>query len=166
MKGRLRHLLMGGLATLLLGLATAYLSARPTWRSLPEETALLRLSFTHSGERACRQRTPAELAALPPNMRQRKICDRRRPPVYVELEVDRTKVFAASAPPTGLSDTGPSRVYERFQLPAGEHQVTVRMRDRPDTEGFDYTATKRITLAPAQSFVIDFRPEQGGFIFQ
>ena len=96
----------------------------------------------------------------------KQVCDHRRPPVYVELEVDGMTVFAESLPPRGLAGSGPSQVYERFALPAGAHDIAVRLRDRPATEGFDYAAERRVTLAPAESFVIDFRPEAGGFVFQ
>lgn len=166
MKHRMRDLLLGGLVTVTVTFGAAILSAWPTWRSLPEDTALLRLSFTHSGERNCRDRTPAELSALPPNMRQRRLCDRSRPPVDVELDIDGTTVFAAAAPPSGLSGTGPSRVYERFALPAGAHSIAMRMRDRPATKGFDHEAAVRVTLSASQSYVIDFRPEAGGFVFK
>ncbi len=166
MKGRARHLALGGLVMLAVSLATAWLSAAPDWRSLPRDTALLRLSFTHSGERTCRDRTPQELAELPPNMRLKQLCDRRRPPVYVELEIDGALAYAAELPPSGLAGSGPSRVYERFLLPAGSHAIVVRLRDRPASEGFDHAAATQVTLRPAQSFVIDFRPELGGFVFQ
>lgn len=168
MKGRAHHLLMGGVFTLALVLGVAFLSASPRWRSLPEDAALLRLSFTHSGDRSasCRNRTPEELAALPPNMRQVKVCDRRRPPVYVELDVDGAMVYSAELPSTGFAGSGPSRVYKRFLLPVGVHDIVVRLRDRPDTEGFDYAARTQVTLAPAQSFVIDFQSEAGGFVFK
>ena len=168
MTGRARHLVLGGLFLLAVSLAVALLSAWPSWRSLPRDTALLRLSFTHGGDRSasCRDRTAEELAELPPNMRLKQVCDRRRPPVYVELEVDGMTVFAESLPPRGLAGSGPSQVYERFALPAGAHDIAVRLRDRPATEGFDYAAERRVTLAPAESFVIDFRPEAGGFVFQ
>jgi hypothetical protein len=168
MKGRTRHLLLGGLFMLALALAVAALSTSPRWRSLPEDTALLRLSFTHGGDRSasCRERTPEELAALPPNMRRKEVCDRRRPPVYVELEIDGTLVFARELPPRGIAGSGPSQVYERFLLPAGVHDIAVRLRDRPASEEFDYTARTQVTLAPAQSFVVDFRSEAGGFIFK
>lgn len=166
MKGRARHLALGGLVMLAVSLATAWLSAAPAWRSLPPDTALLRLSFTHSGERSCRDRTPEELAKLPPNMRLKQLCERRRAPVYVELEIDGRLAFAAELPPSGLAGSGPSRVYERFLLRAGSHDIAVRLRDRPATEGFDYAAETKVTLRPAQSFVIDFRSELGGFVFQ
>jgi hypothetical protein len=166
MRDRLHHLAMGGLVTVALALGIAGLSARPRWQSLPPDAALLRLSFTHSGVRNCRDRTPDELAALPANMRARQICDRARAPVYVELDVNGATVLAAELPPTGLAGSGPSRAYERFTLPAGTHDIAVRLRDDPRTQGFDQEAATRVTLAPAQSFVIDFRPEAGGFVFR
>lgn len=63
--GRIRHLLLGGVLTLAVSAATAVLSAWPDWRSVAAGDGLLRLSFTHSGARVCRDRTPEELAALP-----------------------------------------------------------------------------------------------------
>ncbi|WP_193368810.1 hypothetical protein [Pelagibius marinus] len=168
MKGRLRHLILGGAATLALSLAVAYLSAAPGWQSLPADMALLRVSFTHSGDRSasCRERTPEELAELPPNMRIAKVCDRRRPPIYVEIEIDGATVLAEELPARGIAGSGPSRIYQRFPLPAGRHDIAVRLRDRPATQGFDYVGETQVTLVPAQSFVIDFRPESGGFVFK
>lgn len=168
MKGRSLHLLLGGLSMSGVALVVALFSAWPSWRTLPEDTALLRLSFTHGGDRSasCRDRTPEELAELPPNMRRKQVCDRRRPPVYVELEIDGALAFAEALPPRGIAGSGPSQVYERFLLPAGRHDIDVRLRDRPTSEGFDYAAQTRVTLAPAESLVIDFRPEAGGFVFQ
>ena len=68
--------------------------------------------------------------------------------------------------PTGIAGDGPSRVYERFVLPAGEHDLAVRLRDTPRKEGFDYTRKARVALAAEQNFVIDFNPEANGFIFR
>lgn len=167
MKGRLHHLAMGGIVTLVLSLAVAWLSAAPAWQTVPENMALLRLSFSHSGDRSasCRDRTPEELAKLPPNMRQTQICDRRRPPIYVELEVDGTLIYGAEIAPSGIAGSGPSRLYERLLLPAGTHNLTVRMRDNPASGDFGYEATREIDLKPEQSFVIDFRKESG-FVFE
>ncbi|TYB77832.1 hypothetical protein [Maritimibacter fusiformis] len=167
MTGRLHHLVIGGLISTALFFGVAWLSYAPSWRSVPEGMALVRLSFTHSGDRSatCRDRTPEELAKLPPNMRATQICDRRRPPIYVELLVDGDLVYAEERAPSGLAGSGPSRLYERVLLPAGTHTLLVRMRDNPASEGFDFQAERRVELAPEQSFVIDFRKEEG-FVFQ
>jgi hypothetical protein len=109
--------------------------------------------------------TEAELAKLPPNMRRTEICDRKRPPVYVELDLDGETVYNALLQPSGIAGDGPSRVYQRFVLPVGSHDVAIRLRDTTRTEGFDYAAERRISLVPMQSFAIDFRPSAGGFIF-
>ena len=166
MTGRWHHFALGGLVSLLLVLATAAFSAWPVWRTLPPGTAVLRLSFTQSGARTCRDRTPEELAALPRNMRQAQSCERRRAPVYVEMELNGEIAFARSLPPGGLSGSGPSRVYERFELPAGAYEVTLRLRTDPALQGFTSTATRTVQLAPAQSLAIDYYAEQGGFVFR
>lgn len=166
MTGRWRHFALSGLASLLVVLATAAFSAWPVWRTLPPDTALLRLSFTQSGVRACRDRTPEELAALPRNMRQAQICDRRRAPVYVEMELNGELAFAENLPPGGLSGSGPSRVYQRFELPAGTYEISLRLRTDPALEGFTDTATRTVRLAPAESLAIDYYAEQGGFVFR
>jgi hypothetical protein len=159
------HMVIGTLVMSALLTGMAALSAWPSYRATPEGTAVVKLSFSHGGERSCRPMTEAELAKLPPNMRRKEICDRKRPPVYVELDLDGERAYAALVPPGGLAGDGPSRVYERFVLPAGPHEVAIRMRDTSRAEGFDHETKRRITLAPDQSFAIDFNPAAGGFIF-
>jgi hypothetical protein len=127
--------------------------------------ALIRLSFTQSGVRTCRDRTPEELAALARNMRQSQVCERRRAPVHVELDLNGTQLFARDLEPGGLSGSGPSRVYQRFEVPAGVHEVSVRLRTDPADPGFTAEATRRVELAPGQSLAIDYMAEAGGFIF-
>lgn len=155
-RGRVRHLAAGGAITLALVLATAWVSARPEWQSLPPDSALLRLSFTHSGARNCRDRTAEELAKLPKNMRSTKECERRRAPLRIELDIDGKPVIATDLPPSGLAGSGPSRIYRRIELPAGTYAVSVRMRDDPAAPGFTQEASFDIDLAPAQSVTIDF----------
>lgn len=164
----IRRMATGGAMTLAVTLAAAWLSAAPGWQSLGPDQALARISFSHSGDRSasCRDRTAEELAALPANMRRAQVCDRRRPPVSVELDVDGATVLARELPPSGVGGTGPSRIYARIELAAGEHAFTARLRDNPATQGFDYTAETTVILRPGQSFVIEFSPERGGFIFQ
>jgi len=157
------HLAMGGAVTLALVLGVAALSASPRWQSLPSGDALLRLSFAHSGVRNCRDRTAEELAALPRNMRTPQVCERRRSPVRVELDLDGAPLFAADLSPSGLSGSGPSRVYERFLLPVGAHHLEVRMRDDPAVSGFTHEAAFDIQAAPAESVAIDFNAAAGAF---
>lgn len=162
---RARRLALGGLLTAAVISGVAALSAWPAYRTVPDGVAVVKLSFTHGGERNCRELTDEELAELPANMRRREVCDRRRPPVHVELEIDGEPAFAAALPPTGLSGDGPSRVYERFELAAGRHEIALRLRDTAEDRGFTHTARREVTLAPGQSLAIDFEPEAGGFVF-
>jgi uncharacterized protein YbdZ (MbtH family) len=144
----------------------AALSAWPSYRSMPEGAGLVRLSFSHGGQKACRDLTEEELAKLPPNMRRKQVCDRQRPPLYVELDIDGATIFSAVLPSTGIAGDGPSRVYRRFVLPAGPHDLAVRLRDTSRPEGFDHAAMHHLDLAPDQSFAIDFNPALGGFTFR
>lgn len=152
------------LAAVFAGVAS--LSDRPSHRSLPEGVGVLSLSFHHGADRgaACRPATPEELAALPPNMRRPQICPRERPPIRVELDIAGTRAFEADVPPSGIGGSGPSRVHRRFVLPAGDYEIAVRMRDRPDDDGFGWQAARTVRIEPADHKVIDFRAA-AGFVF-
>lgn len=162
---RAARLILGTVMTTAIVAGAAVLSAWPSYRAIPEGTALLRLSFSHGGARTCRDLSEQELAKLPPNMRRTEVCDRERQPLLVELDLDGETVYRAVLPPSGIAGDGPAGVYERFVLPAGEHDVAIRLRDTDRAEGFDHTAERRISLVPEQSFAIDFQPVAGGFIF-
>jgi hypothetical protein len=162
-RGRVPHLAMGGAIGIAVALGVATLSARPAWQSMPEGIALVRLSLAHSGVRNCRDRTAAELAALPANMRDPQICDRRRAPVRVEMDVDGQTVLALSVEPSGLAGSGPSRVYHRVELPAGRHRLDLRLAEDPAAQGFAHAASFELDLAPAESVAVDFSTVAGGF---
>jgi len=148
--------------------AVAAFSDRPVYRQTPVGSAIVMLSFVHGSDRRaeCRRLTPEEIAKLPPNMRRVEDCPRRRRPLDVELDVDGRTVYRASLPPTGIAGDGPSKVYERFVLPAGRHDLAVRMRDTPRSEGFDHERSERVELAVDQLFVIDYRAANGEFVFR
>lgn len=139
----------------------------PTYRQIPQGSAIVLLTFVHGADRKaeCRRLTSQEIEKLPPNMRRLQDCPRGRRPIYVELDLGGRTVFRKSLPPTGIAGDGPSRVYQRFVVPAGKRDVAVRMRDTPRVDGFDHEKEASITLIPDQMFVIDFRPEPGEFIF-
>lgn len=148
--------------------AVAGLSDHPTYRQIPDGSAVMMLTFVHSADRRgeCRRLSPEEIAKLAPNMRRVQDCPRVRRPIYVELDLDGHNIYQASLPPAGIAGDGPSRVYQRFVLSAKTHDVAVRMRDTARPEGFDHERHGTIGLAPDQLFVIDYRPESGEFIFR
>jgi len=148
--------------------AVAAFSDWPTYRQIPRGSAIIMLTFVHGADRKaeCRRLTPQEIAKLPPNMRRVEDCPRGRRPIYVELDLNKQTIFSKSLPPTGLAGDGPSRVYQRFVVPAGKYDIAVRMRDTPRTDGFDHSGEQAVTLIPDQMFVIDFRAERGAFVFR
>lgn len=145
-----------------------YFSNSPAYTHLAADQALIKLSFSHKGQRIaeCRQRSAEELAKLAPNMRVAMDCPRERSPITVELELDGQLVHQQTLKPTGLSRDGVSYLYKRFPVLAGEHHLTLRLRDSVHIEGFNYERVADVDLAPAQVLVIDFNPEQGGFIIK
>lgn len=146
----------------------AWLSDRPVYRQIPENSGIMMLTFVHGADRKgeCRRLTPEEIAKLPPNMRRVQDCPRVRRSIYVELDIDGRRIYAADLKPTGIAGDGPSRVYQRFVMPAGKYDVAVRMRDTARADGFDHERRGIVDFAPSQMFVIDYRPESGEFIFR
>jgi hypothetical protein len=148
--------------------AVATFSDGPIYRQVPEGSAVVVLTLVHGANRKaeCRRLSPEEIAKLPPNMRKVQDCPRGRRAIHIELELSGRKVFDASLPPTGIAGDGPSRVYQRFVVPAGRYEVAARMRDTPRTEGFDHQRAESVALVVDQMFVVDFRSESGEFIFR
>jgi hypothetical protein len=151
---------------LLYGLFAVFIgvfSGWPRYQALPPGQAVLKVSFIHHGQRVapCRAYTQEELAKLPPNMRQPTKCERERAPVAIEVDLDGKRIYSHVAQPSGLSRDGASSVYHRLAVPAGEHRITVRLRDGTQP-GFGYTRDTTVRLKEAQVLVIDFDPQKGG----
>ena len=144
-----------------------YFSASPAYVHLPAGQALVKLSFQHAGQRkeACRERSAEELAKLAPNMRAATVCPRERAPVEALIEMDGRPLFAVVAPPTGLSRDGASTVYRRAVVPAGAHSFVARMKDTAAGD-FAYVRGRAVDLAPGRVLVIDFDPQEGGWVFR
>lgn len=144
-----------------------YFSAAPAYAPFDRNLAQIKLSFRVTGppKVECRRLTPEEIAKLAPNMRRSLDCPRARLPVAVEIELDGKPLYAASLAPTGIWDDGPASAYRRFAVAPGRHQLTARLRDSRRSEGFDHERSAEIDLAPGQIFVIDYRADKGGFLF-
>ena len=151
-----------------IGALIGYFGNAPSYSRVPEDKALIKLSFSHgAGHKGdCRKRTREELAKLAPNMRKAMDCPRERLPVVVEFDLDGKTVYSDVLPPTGLSGDGPARAYERFVVPAGSHRLAARLRDTDRVEGFDYVTESEVDLAAGQSLAIDFDAVGGGFKIQ
>jgi hypothetical protein len=144
-------------------LVIAVFSGWPSYRALPADQAMLKVSFIHHGQRVadCRPFTPEELAKLAPNMRTPMKCGRERSPMTIEVDLDGVTIYRQVAAPSGLSRDGASSVYHRLQLPAGQHRIAVRMKDSAAPGPFNYLRDETVKLRPAQILVIDFDAEQG-----
>ena len=144
-----------------------YFSAAPVYQHLAPDRAVVKLSFSHAGERKvqCRQRTPEELAKLAPNMRATLDCPRERSSLLLELELDGKLVLRREVQPSGLRRDGNAVVYERMALPAGRHRIVARLRDRPEGD-FNFVRDETLELAGGRSLIIDFNAAQGGFVFR
>ena len=144
-----------------------YFATRPAYTHIEPDMAVIKLSFSHAGahREECRRLSQEELDALPPNMRRPTDCARARVALLIELELDGAPLYRDELPPSGLANDGASTAYKKFPVPAGRHRLVARLRDSRRTGGYDYEQTAEINLTPQQNFVIDFRPELGGFLF-
>jgi acetyl esterase/lipase len=140
----------------------------PVYYQAPPGSAQIKLSFNHGGARVeeCRKLTAEELAKLPSAQRRPVNCSRERLPVVIRLTIDGKPLYDAVLQPSGLSRDGQARAYEKFIVPAGKHVIEARLRDSKRSEGFDYESRFEAELAPWQNLAIDFKAEQGGFLFR
>lgn len=144
------------------------LSFWPAYQQVPENAAQIKLAFNHGGARLedCHKLTSLELSKLPSNKRRPSNCSRERQPVAIQLLLDGLPIYDAILKPGGFSGDGQSETYEKFIVPAGKHIIVARLRDSKRTEGYDYEGRLETELAPWQNLAIDFKAEQGGFLFR
>lgn len=144
-----------------------YFSIAPAYQPIPPNHAQIKMSFAHGGQPlgGCRDRTSDELSKLAPNMRKKQKCARQRVPVVVHFSLNGKEVFQESLPSSGIRGDGTSKMYEKFVVPAGTHQLAFLLRDSEREEGFDYVLERTVDLKPGQNFAVDFDAQLGGFVF-
>lgn len=147
--------------------ALGYFSTSPPYRHLPPDTALVKLSLQHAGQRKepCRERSAEELAKLAPNMRAATVCSRERVPLTVVVEIDGATLVDATVPPSGLARDGSSVLYRRVEVPAGRHRVVAKLGDAP-TPGYAHVREATVDLAPGAILLLDFDAKAGGWVFR
>lgn len=143
-----------------------YFATDPKYKQIPDDVAVIKVSFSHLGDRECRKRTLEELEKLPRNMRAPMDCPRERSDIRMELDIDGESVVKQVLHPTGLYKDGISTMYRRLEVKAGTHKLTARMQDNVVQEGWKFVKEETIELKPAQALVIDFHPDKGGLFFK
>lgn len=145
-----------------------YLSVQPTYQYGNPGLTLIKLSLSHAANRVeeCVKLTPQQINERAIKGESINDCERERLPLAVELDVDGKTVLSLTALPSGLWGDGPASVYERFEVDAGAHTVTARLRDSARETGWDYEYSEAVNLAPGRYFTVTFRAENGGFEFR
>ncbi|HEY0304805.1 MAG TPA: hypothetical protein VGC44_07520, partial [Longimicrobiales bacterium] len=116
--GMMRVLLVSSAFLLLIGWGT-----RATWRSGDDSHALLRLSWRMRPERIerCRERTQAELDALPVHMRAPRVCETTVIPYRLVVTIDDARPDTTIILPAGARHDRPIYVLRDRQLAPGPH---------------------------------------------
>ncbi len=156
------------LAWILFAVVSGVFTFWPRFSQLQTGYAVLSLSFSHAGKRLhqCRRLSQEELQKLPPNMRKPADCPRERHPLRISLAADGNPLFEQIVEPTGLWKDGESSVYQRIQLPAGSHKLSIAMSDSGRSRGFDYQGEAALDFRAGQHVVIEFDPLNQAFIFR
>jgi quinol-cytochrome oxidoreductase complex cytochrome b subunit/coenzyme F420-reducing hydrogenase delta subunit/NAD-dependent dihydropyrimidine dehydrogenase PreA subunit len=152
----------------LFAVAAGIFTIWPPFSQLEPGNGIISLTFSHAGQRIeeCHTLTQEELNKLPPNMRKPTDCPRARHPVNVSFSVDGEPRYSQSLPPSGFWSDGESVIYDRIELPAGEHELFIGMSDSGRPQGFDYTGGTNITISAGQHFVVEFDHREKSFIFR
>jgi len=145
-----------------------YFATSPHYQYSDPGMASVKISLSHAADRVeeCVPLTQEQIAELAANMRTTEACERQRLPLFLELDVDGSRVFAIEASPSGVWGDGPASVYERFDLAPGAHEISIRMRSTARADGWDYTKTDTVDLEPGRYFTVTFKAATGGFNFR
>ena len=140
-----------------------YFASYPAIQVIEDDEAVLTIAFAHAGQlrEPCRRLSQEELNELAPNMRKLEDCPRERSPVTIEAELDGTLVYSDTLQPPGLFDDGGVDVYYSTRIPAGDHQLQLRMNDSVRVEGFNHQLNRQFHVAPAHILLIEFNNKQG-----
>jgi hypothetical protein len=145
-----------------------YFSTFPRYQHLQPDEALLRLSFKHPGKPVgdCRERTPEELAKIPPQLRNKIECPRERSPVHVVVELDGKPLYDETFAAAGLRRDGAASGYRRLAIPAGQHSLKVAFNDDIRAKGYTYERAATVELKPGQVVLIDLVADKGGVVIR
>ena len=148
-----------GLLYALFFLPIVYFTHEPQHRHLAEDMAELKIAVRHAGVTIgeCTDVQAGAYTPLPGNKQRPQICPRERSPLELELLMDGKPLYRASVSPSGLHDDGVASIYRRFTVPAGRHNLALRMNDNVAVEGYPWVLEQEVDLQPAQVMVASFK---------
>jgi len=92
------------------------------------EEATIRLSWRAVGERIeeCRVPSEEELAALPPHMRRKEICEGKLAPFQLDVSIDGRPVHSGKIHASGARQDRLTYVFKEFRVSPCRHELKVR----------------------------------------
>lgn len=151
-----RHVLAAGVAVVLS--ATIVIGSDAPYPSPPEASPELVVSFKHPGHVSedCHTLTEAEKLELPPHMRRDRICERRRSPVRLRIEIDAEPARELAYEPRGIWGDGNSVAIERMSIAPGTHRVAVAIGETPDPNEWTWREERTVRVEGAGRVVATF----------
>ncbi len=110
--------------------------SRAGYQSTTDDHALLRLSWRMQGKRIenCRDRTPAELDALPVHMRTPRICESKPVAYRLILSIDDGPTDTILIRPAGARQDRPMYVLLDSTLAVGRREVEIKVTRADDDD--------------------------------
>ena len=143
-----------------------YFATSPAVKILAENEAMITIAFAHAGDlrEPCRKLSSEELARLALNMRKPEECPRERSPVRIEVLLDGEQLYSDSLKPAGLFDDGGIDVYYSKKIPAGAHQLSLKMNDSVRVKGFNHKLQQPVHIDSGQILLVNFDSRHGFII--
>lgn len=140
-----------------------FLSMKPSYPFYSKDRSLIKITFKHSGKQECRELTEKDTMNELKHMRKtnspfskiRMDCDRKRLPVYVEVDLDNKNILSRTYYPTGMRKDGSTFAYEEIHTAPGTHEIKVKMRDSKEESPFNYIFEKKTETKKGRVAVID-----------
>lgn len=131
-------------------------AARAPYHPPGSDTALLRLSWRLRlpAAEVCRERTQAELDALPVHMRSPQVCESRADTYTLIMRIDSLSADSTTVLPGGMRGDRPVYVLRERSLTPGSHRVHVRFIRDDSSSALAADAPQRVL---ALDTVLDMR---------
>jgi len=79
----------------------------------------------------------------------------------LEAMLDGEVIYRDALHPTGLFGDGGVDVFYSAKIPAGTHDLSLRMNDSIQVDGFNHSFDQQVSIAPAQILLVGFQKNRG-----